>query len=155
MVSFTPYRTAIKKRIVRNLFLINILFFLPLSLTSQINAQVATQSGYSLVGTIQSGDFSGAVISVAKGEQSFFRLFEKLPDGSQIVAVRPDYITLKGPDGVTYELFILHETKNVASVQREIPADPYAGGRYVEPQQPNAQALRHRRMRAARANEED
>lgn len=109
MVSSFPYRAAIKKRTFRHLFLVSLLIFVTLSFTSQVNAQVATQSGYSLVGTIRSGDFSGAVIIVAKGEQSFFRLFEKLPDGSQVVKVRDDCISLKGSDGTLYDMYISHE----------------------------------------------
>ncbi len=102
-------------------------------------AQVAAQSGYSLIGTIQSGDLTGAVIAVTKSEQSFFRKFEKLPDGSQIVEVRPDSIVVKRDDGTAYEMFVLHETKTVASaqpvqpvqtqtIQPNIQGDPYASG---------------------------
>jgi hypothetical protein len=124
MVSTSPYR-AIKKRAVCNLLLINLLFFLPLSLTRYANAQVTTSSGYNLIGTIRSGDFSGAVIIVAKGEQSFFRLFEKLPDGSQIVQVRDDSISLKGADGTLYDMYISHE-KIAGSAVSPISADYHA-----------------------------
>ncbi len=96
----------------------------------RVEAQEAP-SGYSLNGTIQSSDLTGAVITVAKGEQSFFRKFERLPDGSQIVGVRPDSILLKRADGTTYEMYILHETKTVASAQ---PSQPSA-----QPSQPPAQ----------------
>jgi hypothetical protein len=126
MASSSPYCIAIKNS-VRNLFLINLLIFVPLSLISQVNAQAATLPGYSLVGTIRSGDFSGAVVIVSKGEQSFFRLFEKLPDGSQLIKVREDSIVLKGTDGLTYEMYILHETRNVPAVPYS-PFDPFAGG---------------------------
>ncbi len=100
-------------------------------------AQVAAQSGYSLIGTIQSGDLTGAVIAITKSEQSFFRKFEKLPDGSQIVEVRPDSVVVKRDDGTAYEMFVLHETKTVASaqpvqpvqtIQPNIQGDPYASG---------------------------
>jgi len=155
MVSSSPYRAAIKKRAVRNLFLMNLLFILQLSLTGHVNAQVATQSGYSLIGTIQSDDFTGAVISVSKGEQSFFRLFEKLPDGSQIVAVRPDYITLKGTDGLSYELFILHETKNIAAVPFS-PLDPFAGATRKPPSERPLSAYKRGRLdRLGKHNSDD
>jgi hypothetical protein len=101
--------TTIKNEAIRNLVLISLLFFLPLSLIDQVYGQVAAQAGYKLIGTIQSGDFSGAVMIVAKGEQSFFRLYEKLPDGSQLVQVRDDSISLKGTDGTLYDMFITHE----------------------------------------------
>src|SRR5271169_710899 len=82
--------SVMKNEVIRNFVLMSILFFLPLSLIDQVHGQVAAQSGYNLIGTIRSGGFSGAVIKVENGEQSFFRLFEKLPDGSQLVQVRDD-----------------------------------------------------------------
>ncbi|HYA88350.1 MAG TPA: hypothetical protein VEI57_14945 [Nitrospirota bacterium] len=82
---------------------------LPLYLIDQVHGQAAVPSGYNLIGTIRSGDFSGAVIKVEKGEQSFFRLFEKLPDGSQLVQVRDDSISIKGTDDTLYDMFISHE----------------------------------------------
>ncbi len=94
-------------------------------------AQDGAQSGYSLNGTIQSSDLTGAILTVAKGEQTFFRKFDKLPDGSQIVGVHPDNIVIKRPDGTTYEMYVLHETKTVASVQ---PTQPIQS---VQPIQPN------------------
>jgi hypothetical protein len=106
---------TIKKEVIRNFILIGLLFFLPLCLIHQAHSQVAGQTGYNLIGTIRSGDFSGAVIVVAKGEQSFIRLFEKLPDGSQVVQVRDDSISLKGTDGTLYDMFISHE-KTLGSV---------------------------------------
>jgi hypothetical protein len=109
MLPSCSYSTSPRKRLLINLFLTILLLVVPLSLISQVNAQSATESGYSLIGTIRSGDFSGAVIKVAKGEQSFFRLFEKLPDGSQIVQVHDDSISLKGTDGTIYDMYISHE----------------------------------------------
>jgi len=100
---------AFKKKLIRHVILISILFLLPFSLIGHLFGQVASQSGYNLIGIIRSGNFSGAVINVAKGEQSFFRLFEKLPDGSQIVQVRDDSISIKGTDGTLYDMFISHE----------------------------------------------
>jgi hypothetical protein len=126
MVSSSPYRIAIIERILRNLFLINLMIFVPLSLIGQEYAQAATPSSYSLVGTIRGGDFSGAVINVEKGKQSFFRLLDKLPDGSQIIKIRADSIVLRGSDGLTYDMYILHETRNVAAVPFSA-LDPFAG----------------------------
>ncbi len=97
-----------------------------------VEAQETAQSGYSLVGTIQSGDLTGAVITVSKTEQTFFRKFEKLPDGSQIVEVHPDSIALKRDDGTKFEMYTLHETKTIASAQ---PAAPPANTRQPEVRQ--------------------
>ncbi len=112
-------------------------------------------SGYSLNGTIQSSDLAGAVITVSKGEQTFFRKFEKLPDGSQIVEVRRDSVVLKRPDGTTYEMYVLHETKTVASaqptqtVQPGTRVDPYTPGsiRSAPGERPLSSAERHRGRR--------
>ena len=103
----------------------------------QADAQSAGQSGYSLIGTIQGQYFTGAVISVVKGEQAFYRLGDLLPDGSQLVKVRPNTILLKGADGTTYEMYILHDTKSVASAVRDgnpaSPIDPSAPGAAYTP----------------------
>jgi len=115
----SPRRGAVRKLALLIFFICSWFF----TIDTVVQAQQAP-SGYSLNGTIQSSDLTGAVITVAKGEQSFFRKFEKLPDGSQIVAVRPDSIVLKHPDGTTYEMYVLHETKTVASVQPIRPVQP-------------------------------
>jgi hypothetical protein len=101
--------STINNNAIRNVVLVSILLFLQLYFIDLVHGQTNAQSGYNLIGTIRSGDFSGAVINIAKGEQSFFRLFEKLPDGSQIVQVRNDSISIKGTDGILYDMFISHE----------------------------------------------
>lgn len=63
------------------------------------------QPAFRLVGTIEGGPFSGAVIDDTKNPQTFYRLNEKLPDESQIVKVRSDYVVLKWPDGTKTELY--------------------------------------------------
>ncbi len=113
MVFLIPFCQAREITVIRNAVLICLIIFPPFYFSNPANAQVAP-SGYSLVGTIKSGDFSGAVIIIAK-EQSFFRLNEKLPDGSLVVKVRDDSISLKGPDGTLYDMYISHE-KTVGSV---------------------------------------
>jgi hypothetical protein len=80
---------------------------------------------YRLIGSIQSRDFTGAVISDAKGEQSVYGLLDKLPDGSQIVEVRQDSISLKGADGTSYEIYIAHDMKKLPKIPYST-RDPYA-----------------------------
>ncbi|MEK6745239.1 MAG: hypothetical protein AABZ15_16610 [Nitrospirota bacterium] len=63
------------------------------------------QSAFRLVGTIEGGPFTGAVIDDTKNPQAFYRLHEKLPDESQIVKVQSDSIVLKWPDGTRTELY--------------------------------------------------
>ncbi len=114
---------SIKRDTVCILVLLTFFIFLSICFIGTAAAQEAAQSGYSLIGTIQSSDLTGAVIAVAKGEQSFFRKFDKLPDGSQIVEVRSDSIKLRGVDGVLYDIYILHDMKTVASANPTVSAD--------------------------------
>lgn len=72
---------------------------------------VQAQTAYRLIGIIESSNFTGAVIDDSAGSQLFYRLRERLPDGSQIVRVKSDSILLKRSDGTSYELFIIHDTK--------------------------------------------
>jgi hypothetical protein len=74
-----------------------------------VDAQATGPQASRLIGTIQSKNFIGAVFSDSKGEQSFYRVFDTLPDGSKIVAVRSDSISLKGTDGMAYDMYIAHE----------------------------------------------
>ena len=121
-------------------------FFLLFCFFNTADAQVTSQSGYSLIGTIQSRGFSGAVIGVAKGEQSFYRLGDKLPDGSQIVKVSEDTILLKGTDGSTYEMYVLHETKVTAALPYST-SDPYAGKVWTPPAERPLSAYEKRRQK--------
>ena len=69
------------------------------------------QADYRLIGTIEGKGFTGAVLDDSTGVQTLYRLHERLPDGSQIVKVRSDSISLKRSDGTPYELFIVHDAK--------------------------------------------
>ena len=104
------------RKFLQKFTVIGVYFSLLLGFAGFSYAQAAApSSGLSLIGTIRSDDFAGAVIR-AGNEQTFYRLGDKLPDGSQIIKVRPDTILLKGSDGMTYEMYILHETKSVGAV---------------------------------------
>ena len=103
--------------------------------------QTTTPSDLNLVGTIISEMFTGAVIKDAKGEQSFYRIHDKLPDGSQIVKIADDHISLKGPDGSLFTMFILHEKteSHVAGPTSATVSPPAASGLYrstTAPQNP-------------------
>jgi hypothetical protein len=92
--------------------------------------QTPTQSDSYLVGTIISEMFTGAVIKDAKGEQLFYRIHETLPDGSRIIKVADDHISLKGPDGALYTMFIMHgrtESREAGAVQASATASPPIG----------------------------
>ncbi len=146
-----------KKEKGHNLVLSTITILLVLLLAHKLAAQTAGPQGYLLIGTIQSEDFTGAVIKDPAGEQSFYRLNDKLPDGSQVLKVEGDSILLRRTDGVSYELFITHDTKTAAqanhsasvnptpSVRPTVPVNPYASGppasgtpRKIGPEQKNS-----------------
>ena len=94
--------------------------FALLFLTMGSNAE-AEPAAFSLIGTIVSKTTAGAVIKDGTGKQTFFRLNEALPDGSTIVRVRDDSVSLKSADGTLYEMFISHE-KSAAGLVAPPPA---------------------------------
>jgi hypothetical protein len=102
------------------LIIISLAFFL----CRPAKALAAIESGYGLIGTIESRNFTGAVIRV-DNEQQFFRLGDKLPDGSRIVEVGADTILVKATDGTTHEMFVVHEVRAAS------PYNPYATGREI------------------------
>jgi hypothetical protein len=75
-----------------------------------------------LIGTIISESFTGAVIINTKGEQTFYRLYEVLPSGLQIIKVRNDSISLKGADATLYDIYINHDMKAGAAVGTASPS---------------------------------
>jgi hypothetical protein len=140
------------------------LFFVITSLLAgSVSAQSApgtspegAPSSFSLIGTIKSGPFSGAVLQDAAGKQTFYQLHEKLPDGSQIIKVLTDYIVLKESDGSIHEMFIHHEPSKVTTAQRYYsPSDPYAGGRGRPADTPLIDKYKRRHSRNADENADD
>ena len=77
--------------------------------------QAAAPSAYRLIGTIEGEIFSGAVLEDATPMQTFYRIHEKLPDGSQIVKVKRDQISLKRSDGSITELQVIDDNKIILS----------------------------------------
>jgi len=116
MVALFSHLTTVRIKTIRHIVHMSILFGSSLFLVYPVNVQAALGSGYSLIGTIVSGSFAGAVIADATGAQSFYRLNEKLPEGQQIVAVRGDSISLNGTNGSEYTMYIAHDMKTAASV---------------------------------------
>ncbi len=68
---------------------------------------------FSLIGTVEGDSFSGAVLEDSTGTQNFYRLKEKLADGSQIAKIMRDKVVLRLADGATVELQISYDTKIV------------------------------------------
>ncbi|MEK6745238.1 MAG: type II secretion system protein GspC [Nitrospirota bacterium] len=77
-------------------------------------------TAYTLIGTIEGEYFSGAVLADSANQQAFYRRDQKLPDGSQIVKVKRDSVTLKRTDGSTVEIQIVDDTK-IVNVARTAP----------------------------------
>ncbi len=82
-------------------------------------------SVYRLIGTVEGGSFSGAVLEDSSG-QAFYRINQKLSDGSQIIKVQRDKIILRRADSSTIELQVVDDTK-IVDVSR--PAVNAAGVR--------------------------
>jgi general secretion pathway protein C len=90
-------------------------------------APVAAESApYKLIGTVEGERFAGAVLEDSTG-QAFYRINQKLPDGSSIAKVMRDKITLRRPDGVAVNIEIVDDTKIVA-----VPAPRVSGGTGVK-----------------------
>jgi general secretion pathway protein C len=81
---------------------------------------VESISAYTLIGTIEGESFAGAVLADATNLQTFYRLGQKLPDGSQLVKVLRDKVALKRPDGSLAEIQIIDDTK-IVNVAKAVP----------------------------------
>src|SRR5512147_346231 len=97
-------------RLLIGFFLYSALF--PAGIAGAQAAQGLDPSSYRLIGTILANGHSGAVLVDSKGEQTFYRLHDTLPDGSTVAAVRSDSILVLRSDGTLYEIFIAHDTKS-------------------------------------------
>jgi general secretion pathway protein C len=80
----------------------------------------AAYTDYTLIGTVEGESFAGAVLADTANLQAFYRLGQKLPDGSQIVKVKHDRVFLKRPDGSTVEIVIVDDTK-IVNVAKAVP----------------------------------
>jgi hypothetical protein len=81
-----------------------------------------TPAGIRLIGTVEGTVFAGAVFDDGSGQQTFVRVRDKLPDGSQIVKVFDDRILLRRPDGSFVEMYKIQNMKDGASPQRSVSA---------------------------------
>ncbi len=111
------------------------------------NAAAAEPAGFNLIGTIVSKAFTGAVIKDGTGMQTFFRLYEALPDGSKIVRVQDDNISLKGTDGSLYDMYISHEKIAGSAAPPQISANSPVNINTPSPAYPGADVINARRQR--------
>jgi type II secretory pathway component PulC len=70
----------------------------------------AASTVYKLIGTIEGDAFAGAVLEDSTG-QAFYRINQKLPDGSAIVRVMRDKIVLRRSDGSAVNLEVVDDMK--------------------------------------------
>jgi general secretion pathway protein C len=82
-------------------------------------------SAFRLIGTIEGEYFAGAALEDAGGVQNFYRIREKMPDGSQIVKVQRDKITMRRADGGTFDLQVVDDAR-IVNVSK--PGAGAAGG---------------------------
>ncbi|MHB8844354.1 MAG: hypothetical protein ACYC7L_06345 [Nitrospirota bacterium] len=102
--------------ILRGFFLVlAISLFFQEAVLSASSAATPSPSSPRLVGTVEGGPFSGAVFDDGTGVQAFYRLHEKLPDGSTIVKVRSDSIVIKKDDGLHYEMYTTGTANSAAT----------------------------------------
>jgi general secretion pathway protein C len=88
-------------------------------------AEVPTVS-YKLIGTVEGGSFAGAVLEDNSG-QAFYRINQKLPDGSTMVKIMRDKVTIRRSDGATVNLEVVDDTKIVAVKQQPAGANGGVG----------------------------
>lgn len=90
----------------------------------------AEPSVYTLIGTVEGASFAGAVLQDATNIQTFYRLNETLPDGSRIIKVKRDQVTLRRPDGGTIDIQVVDDTK-IVNVASRTPVPPRGGVRQI------------------------
>ena len=164
----TPYNNAMfctvadtgakAPHVIRNIppfpAIVAVLLFFTLIAVDRANAQPGP-STFRLIGTVTAGGFTGAVLDDAKGEQTFYRLYEILPDGSKLVKVKNDSILLKRNDGALYEIYMSHDTKTAVQ-QVGPPAGASPPPPVIAPSGPATDASSPRkRRRMRRSSEED
>jgi general secretion pathway protein C len=81
-----------------------------------------SSSAYKLIGTIEGESFAGAVLEDSSG-QTFFRIHQKLPDDSVIIKVQKTKVTLRRPDGQTFDIEVVDETR-IVTVPSAGPSGP-------------------------------
>jgi hypothetical protein len=150
---------SLKEKTIGMLLCTAFAFTLLLFFVDTVDAQATGPQASRLIGTIQSKNFIGAVFSDSKGEQSFYRVFDTLPDGSKIVAVRSDSISLKGASGTRYDIYVNHDMKTVAvgagSQSAPInPTSPTTAISNAEPVQPNPRKVKRRRTSSSEVDEQ-
>jgi general secretion pathway protein C len=90
----------------------------------------AESSNYKLIGTVEGVSFSGAVLEDSTG-QTFYRTREKLPDGSRIIKVMRDRVTVQRAEGSTFDIEISDDTTIVSGDSGREGVRKVSAGRYL------------------------
>jgi general secretion pathway protein C len=106
----------------------------------------SSPSNYKLIGTIAGESFAGAVLEDSSG-QAFYRIFQRLPDGSTIIKVTRDRVTLKGAEGVTTDLQLADDAKIVS-----VPRAGGGGGEGVQKVSDSTYVVDQKEMLASTEN---
>lgn len=85
---------------------------------------------YKLIGTVEGETFSGAVLADGK-IQAFYRINRELPDGSTIIKVMRDKVTLRRSDGVTVNVELVDDTKIVTTQKNYGTVKKLSGGKFL------------------------
>jgi len=106
-------------------------------------AAAETYTTYTLIGTVEGQAFAGAVLADTTNQQAFYRRGEKLPDGTQIVKVNRDNVSLKRPDGVIVEIQLVDDTKivNIAKAAPVSGVKKLTEGKYMVDQREVASSM--------------
>ncbi len=146
-----PKFLFIREKITYKAILSACLICLTLFFVGTADAQVAGGASLRLIGTMQGSRVSGAVFQDGTGAQTFHELNSKLPDGSQLIKLRDDSISLKGADGTLYEMYISREKTagSAASPQpsRNSPANVSPAPPQPSPAPPSADYVNTIRQR--------
>ncbi len=85
---------------------------------------------YKLIGTVEGEVFAGAVLEDKSG-QAFYKINQKLPDGSAMVQIIHDKVVIRRSDGATVNLEVADDTKIVAVQQPGAGLKRLPNGKYV------------------------
>ncbi len=85
---------------------------------------------YKLIGTVEGDVFAGAVLEDKSG-QAFYKINQKLPDGSAMVQIMHDKVVIRRSDGATVNLEVTDDTKIVAVQQPSAGVKRLSNGKFV------------------------
>ncbi len=89
----------------------------------------AAASAYTLIGTVEGEMFAGAVLDDGTG-QVFYRIHQRMPDGSSIIKVMREKVMLRKSDGTTVTIQVVDDTK-IVPLKNGSDVKRLSDGKYV------------------------